>query len=270
MDFNSVKTTNVNWPNLLFFVFILPFSALMIYLGLRAIEVSREAYHTSLIISQKTGKPMICEECLKNGDAQATTYFLIAIAGVILALLLPNLQSITFGPASITLRGLKNDLNDLKTQSNDLQEKIINTKLSNDNVKLLKTTKQGKKDTEKSGKQISYPDDPQKGKWGGYADVNGRHLRAEVLKKNIEGYYRVKLTVTGDIDNPINGLVKFHLHDTFHNPDPIIAVKNNIAELHLNWVYGAFTVGAEADNGQTKLELDLSELENAPKGFRNE
>jgi hypothetical protein len=32
--------------------------------------------------------------------------------------------------------------------------------------------------------------------------------------------------------------------------------------------YGAYTVGVEADSGQTHLELDLAELESAPRMFR--
>jgi hypothetical protein len=33
--------------------------------------------------------------------------------------------------------------------------------------------------------------------------------------------------------------------------------------------WGAFTVGVLADEGRTKLELDLSELEDAPEDFRS-
>ena len=103
---------------------------------------------------------------------------------------------------------------------------------------------------------------------GRLSDVNGRHLRGKVNKADVPVFFTIRLTVTGDYSNPIKGLVKFHLHDSFKNANPIIAAKNNMAELNLNWVYGAFTVGVETDNGQTKLELDLAELEDAPKDFR--
>lgn len=62
-------------------------------------------------------------------------------------------------------------------------------------------------------------------------------------------------------------MVKFHLHHTFSNPDPVISVQDGEAVLKLTKVYGAFTVGAEADDGNTFLELDLAELSDAPKEF---
>ena len=77
------------------------------------------------------------------------------------------------------------------------------------------------------------------------------------------------MTVEGtNKDLPLKGLVKFHLHNTFLNPDPIIAVQDGKAVLKLSKVYGAFTVGAEADDGQTLLELDLADDESLPEEFR--
>jgi hypothetical protein len=39
--------------------------------------------------------------------------------------------------------------------------------------------------------------------------------------------------------------------------------------LVLNKVYGAFTAGAEADEGNTRLEIDLAELSGVPQEFRD-
>ena len=70
-------------------------------------------------------------------------------------------------------------------------------------------------------------------------------------------------------EKPLKGLVTFHLHPTFKNKNPIIAVNNDgRAILNLNWVYGSFTVGAEADNRATKLELDLAELPGVTEEFK--
>lgn len=251
--------------NVLLFLFIIPFSVFMVFLGIEVISLSHDIYEKSVLLSQKAKVP-ICNDCIKFGYTQATSYFMLALGGIILAVLLPNLQSISFGGASITLKALTSDVNDLKTQNNDLQEKIINT-----GGLVGKAAGEDEKTDEIKAHVapiITYLDDPQKGKWGGYADSNGRHLRAEVSEAATPGYFKIRITVTGDPDNPISGLVKFHLHNTFRNPDPVIAVKNNIAELKLNRVYGAFTVGAEVDNGRTKLELDLANLEGAPKKFR--
>jgi hypothetical protein len=112
-------------------------------------------------------------------------------------------------------------------------------------------------------------DDPQKGKWGGEPVRGGRNLSATV--KPLPGdndFFRVRLEVTSiDESKPLTGKVYFHLHDTFDDPDPVVNVKNGKAVLNLV-SYGAFTAGAEADNGQTKLELDLAKLEDAPQKFK--
>ncbi|MDP9079742.1 MAG: hypothetical protein M3O71_20120 [Bacteroidota bacterium] len=258
-----------NGTAIVFLVFVIPFAIYMVYLGVQVIGFSHDVYLKSVALNEKApNKVPICNDCIKFGYTQATTYFLIALGGILLAILLPNLQSVSFGGANITLRALNADVNDLKAQNNSIQEKLVNNQ---NNVPIAAPPPKDEVDAvERLVKepQKNYPDDPQKGKWGGFPDNNGRHLRAEVIPGALPNYYKVKLTVTGDPDNPIKGLVKFHLHDTFNDPDPVIAIKNNMAELKLNWVYGAFTVGAEADNGQTRLELDLSELESAPKKFR--
>jgi hypothetical protein len=64
------------------------------------------------------------------------------------------------------------------------------------------------------------------------------------------------------------GTVKFHLHNTFRNQNPEVKVQNNEAVLTLV-VVGSFTVGAEMDNGRTKLELDLAELPKVSDYFKN-
>jgi hypothetical protein len=46
-------------------------------------------------------------------------------------------------------------------------------------------------------------------------------------------------------------------------------LENSYATLELEAIGGAFTVGVQADGGQTRLELDLAMLPNAPF-YRNE
>jgi hypothetical protein len=112
-------------------------------------------------------------------------------------------------------------------------------------------------------------DDPQKGKWGGHNELNGRRLQAKVTPaKGSDDWFSVLLeVVSADANRPLTGSVLFHLHPTFANPDRTVRVTQGVARLSL-LAYGAFTVGAEADNGETKLELDLSTLEDAPSTFR--
>jgi hypothetical protein len=112
--------------------------------------------------------------------------------------------------------------------------------------------------------------DPQKGLWGGINIASGRELIARVEELPYHNdWFVVTLTVRSVKDAPpLTGTVTFHLHPTFAAPDREVAVIDGKATLELR-AWGAFTVGAEADNGQTKLELDLAALKNAPRVFRN-
>lgn len=112
------------------------------------------------------------------------------------------------------------------------------------------------------------PEDPQKGCWGGRPESNSRRLSARVAALD-DGWFLVQLQVasTDPAKHPLSGKVRFHLHDTFPVPTPEMAVAKGVATIELR-VYGAFTVGAEADEGATRLELDLSTLETAPQEFR--
>lgn len=112
-------------------------------------------------------------------------------------------------------------------------------------------------------------DDPEKGRWGGLSERNGRRLTACVQKAfGGDDWFAVDLRVEStDADRPLTGQVVFHLHPTLYpNTQTVIAV-DNVAKLGV-FAYGAFTVGVEADEGATQLELDLSELSDAPERFR--
>jgi hypothetical protein len=139
----------------------------------------------------------------------------------------------------------------------------------------------GKGDTEEvkkklleaaDGIQPGNPTDPWKGRFGGESINNDRQLRAEVKPiPRRSGLYAIRLAVSSlhPDSNPLSGAVQFFLHPTFNDPQPVVPVgPNGIAELNLK-AWGAFTVGAVADDGRTKLELDLSELETAPPEFRS-
>jgi hypothetical protein len=114
------------------------------------------------------------------------------------------------------------------------------------------------------------PDDPWKGVFG-KSENESRKLEAKVIQSTNAGYYRVylKLRSLDPETNPLKGSVQFFLHDTFANSKPVVAVgPNGIAELALD-AWGAFTVGAIADSGLTRLELDLAELADAPGSFKS-
>lgn len=113
-----------------------------------------------------------------------------------------------------------------------------------------------------------YTSDPQKGRWGGLSERNGRKLIASVipLPGSKELFKVIIKVIATDIHNPIRNKVLFHLHNSFPNPNPEIYVIQGEARLELI-AWGAFTIGAEADDRATRLELDLADLPDAPLLF---
>ncbi len=119
---------------------------------------------------------------------------------------------------------------------------------------------------------VMFPEDPQKGRFGGMAERNGRKLSATVTPGPSTSYFSVCLTVEStDAAKPLNSEVIFYLHDSF-NPSvyamkPEEFTKGKAIDDSIQ-AWGAFTVGVITDDGNTLLELDLAELPDAPKLFR--
>lgn len=125
---------------------------------------------------------------------------------------------------------------------------------------------------------VQNPDDPQKGRFGGQAERNNRKLDASVERTSDPDWFRFWVWVesTDKENNPLTGDVVFYLHDSFSPSIYIIKPHEFSADgragIRLSRggliSYGAFTVGAVADNGATSLELDLSQDQRFPKEFR--
>jgi hypothetical protein len=114
-------------------------------------------------------------------------------------------------------------------------------------------------------------DDPWKGVFGGKSKLpdKGRELAAEVKQVPGSEYCSLRLTVRStDRNKPLAGTVKFFLHDTFPEPIKTVPVEDGVATL-MAAAWGAFTVGALADEGATQLELDLSQESGAPADWRS-
>jgi hypothetical protein len=121
---------------------------------------------------------------------------------------------------------------------------------------------------------VSNSGDPQSGRFGGQEIRNGRKLSALVSPSAIGGdWQKVTMIVEASAEKPLTGShVWFFVHDTF-SPDVYrikIDEKTNRAEMTLT-AYGAFTVGAITDRGETLLELNLANSGNviAPKDWQN-
>lgn len=115
-------------------------------------------------------------------------------------------------------------------------------------------------------------DDPQKLRFGGKSDVNGRKLSATVtpLKSDDSELFRINLSVEStDPAKPLDDAVKFFLHHTFDPSTCVVLPKKGVAALNEVISWGAFTVGVMTDGGKTELELDLALLTGAPAKFRS-
>ncbi len=112
-------------------------------------------------------------------------------------------------------------------------------------------------------------DDPNKGQFGRLSERSGRRLGARVTTSDRPDWFQVELTVDAtDDSSPLNGAIEFHLHPTFRPPVANVTVSSARRGSLTVGAWGAFTVGAVADEGRTRLELDLAHLESAPREFR--
>ena len=112
-------------------------------------------------------------------------------------------------------------------------------------------------------------DDPNKGAFGGKSSQGHLTLSAKFLPTGPPGATAcvVELAVQSDDPaKPLEGEVEFHLHPTFAAPVARIPSKDGQATMRAT-IWGGFTVGAITPDG-TRLELDLSELPDAPQFVR--
>ncbi|TKB71217.1 MAG: hypothetical protein E8D46_17775 [Nitrospira sp.] len=112
--------------------------------------------------------------------------------------------------------------------------------------------------------------DPNKGCFGGNSEANGRKLIATIEPDAGPKSSRCRViirVVSTDPARPLTGKVNLHLHPTFgHWSSYEIEAKGGIAEDKIV-SYGAFTIGAEADYGKTRLELDLMDVPGGTQRF---
>lgn len=201
-------------------------------------------------------------------------YYLI-VSGVLL--ILPTVKSFKMGQEGISFEmaaQIKADIASVKEQVAVVDEKAnLNSKAVTQGLGLKAPVARSTKNLEAAKSALTNYDevDPQKNQWGGKDINNNRRIRAEVTPTpgNREWFNVTILVESIDpIQTPLDGEVIFHLHPTFRDPNPRVPVRDGEAVLtRLAW--GAFTVGAEADEGKTKLELDLSEIKDAPYLFRS-
>jgi hypothetical protein len=112
-------------------------------------------------------------------------------------------------------------------------------------------------------------DDPWKDQFGGKSRDRGRKLTARIRRVPQDDKLRlVTIVVSTDGSAPLDGNVVFYLHPTFDPHIRTVHVSNGEARLNLV-CWGAFTLGALADQGKTKLELDLQEHPEADEPWKS-
>lgn len=113
------------------------------------------------------------------------------------------------------------------------------------------------------------PNDPQKNQWGGSASANGWTLSAQVTESDKSSeWFRISLVVQSSESRILRQEVEFHLHNSFVKPVRRVS-QGPAGDVTLKvWAYGAFTVGVLIPDDGTRLELDLADLPQAPKLFR--
>lgn len=111
--------------------------------------------------------------------------------------------------------------------------------------------------------------DPNLGRFGGSPRANGRELSA-VIEPAIDrrsAACDVTLTVIStDPGRPLTGKVAFYLHPTFGRSKRSAIAKDGKAAISFT-SWGAFTVGVEADESATKLELNLMNVAGGTSAF---
>jgi prokaryotic YEATS domain len=214
----------------------------------------------------------------------------VLLGVAILALLAPNIESLNIGKEGLVANLRKQlernteKIQDTKNAAREIDEQL-NQKMTQlfEELKTLGGRLAGPSDAGGSQRNIlaqkmkSLPppkvaNDPQKGRFGGQEAAGGRRLSAIVEPSSVDSNWcKITLVVSAEPGAPpLSGKISFYLHDSFEPDHYIVPTgKEGNATLHLR-AWGAFTVGAVADEGTTLLELDLATSPNvkAPDDWR--
>ena len=118
---------------------------------------------------------------------------------------------------------------------------------------------------------VIHTDDPQKDRWGGQPERNGRAIKASLSSVEDTVFY-FSLVVESTDGSPLEPPVIFHLHNTYaKDVIPVTRItEGRQAVLRDLDAYGVSAVGVQVKDGSgrwTSLELDLAALPGLPKRF---
>lgn len=114
--------------------------------------------------------------------------------------------------------------------------------------------------------------DPLSGAFGRRSRRNGRLLMGRIEGDAIFGRGNWMHDITLEVSvlpgaPPLVSPVEFHVHPDWGKAPRRVDVKDGCATMRLTKVAGAFTVGANVDEGHTQLEFDLMRLPGAKPSF---
>jgi hypothetical protein len=119
---------------------------------------------------------------------------------------------------------------------------------------------------------VTHPDDPQKGRWGGLPERDGRRVSVELLDTSGRKFSFNVVAESTD-GTALEGPVLFHLHDSY--PNTVIQVREirrqAKAVLEELRAFGVFTIGVQVKDKSGNwvgLEFDLAQIPNLPERFR--
>jgi len=240
-------------------------------------SVSRWMEHLSsallLLMGGCLGGVAIFEIVFKRGEPsvlrQETLLGILVAAALLLA---RRLKEINFGSTSLKLQEMDREITKV--------QRGVDAVLSNEKERgrsrvLAQKAESENGDLALAGLKAVHirkgldENDPWKGVFGGSPIADGRELRAKVQRLAPRSeFFLVRLEVSSlDPQKPLTGHVRFFLHPEFDPEKPFVTVDANGVAAYEIEAYGAFTVGALADSGKTRLELDLEFLPGVPKDF---
>lgn len=120
---------------------------------------------------------------------------------------------------------------------------------------------------------IVHGDDPQKERWGGRAERDGRKIRVILKEQHERSTFEFDVLVESTDGSPLRPPVIFHLHDSY--PRSKIAIRkiidSRVATLLEVQSYGVFVIGAQAmdkSGNWVGLEFDLAALDHLAESFK--
>lgn len=213
---------------------------------------------------------------VEPADAKFSNDTLAWFLAAAVVLLLPRLKSLSFG-------GNKAEFVEIEAKLSQARELAVAAGDMNRDVStLLENSETPTKGWPTPNEMLSKVgitrdrnqenEDPWKSKFGMESKNNGRHLAAKVEPIiGEDDWFLVKLTVEPTLTGkPLDHTkpVYFYLHPSFPKSELVTLPAMGRAEIRLR-AWGAFTVGVLADDGATRLELDLADNKEFPTLFRS-